>query len=164
MLLVIAGLPVYAFPPVDTPRQADVAYVIGPPTRERVALAEQLKTDGLVGGVLISVPATGEQSASELSACSHAGVVCATPDPMTTKGEVALLAAYARSHPADRVTVITFTPHVARTRFIFDRCSPAQVQTVAAATQLDPLEWAYQYAYQTAAFAKAAVTSCDDPE
>ena len=156
----VIGLPVYVWPPSDSFAHADVAYVIGPPTRERVSLAERLLADGVVDSVLVSVPERGDQSSRQLSVCARDDVTCTTPDPLTTKGEVTLLTEYRRTHPADRVIVITFAPHVARTRYIFETCYSGEVATTAAPTRLDAAEWAYQYVYQTAAFVKAAMTTC----
>lgn len=160
VVIAVAGLPVYVFPAVDEMVPGDVAYVIGPPTEQRVALAEQLKGAGVVDEILVSVPASGGQSARELSVCARTGVTCATPAPLTTKGEMALLTDYARTHPAERIIVITFAPHVARTRFILDKCFSGDAIVVAVDQPLRLDEWAYQYLYQTAAFAKAIVTPC----
>ena len=157
---VIMGLPLYVWPPSDSFAHADVAYVIGPPTRERVSLAERLLAEGVVDAVLVSVPERGGQSARQLSVCARDDVTCETPEPLTTKGEVALLTEYRRSHPADRVIVITFAPHVARTRYIFETCYDGEVATTVTPTRLNAAEWAYQYVYQTAAFVKAAMTTC----
>ncbi len=159
----IAGLPLYVFPPVDDlPRHAEVAYVIGPPTEARIAKAEALRDAGEVDAILISVPADGEQSRENLRVCAEPNVTCATPSPLTTAGEAALLDHYSADHAADSVIVITFTPHVVRTRFIFERCYAGETIVVASPARLDLLGWAYQYAYQSAAFVKAAVSPCID--
>ena len=167
LVIWVAGLPLYVFPPVDDPpqrgeRHAEVAFVIGPPTEERIAQAEALQDAGKVDAILISVPAEGEQSGENLRVCSEPNVTCATPSPATTTGEASLLDDYSADHPADSVIVITFTPHVVRTRFIFERCYVGETIVVASPTRLDLLEWVYQYAYQSAAFVKAAVWSCID--
>ena len=158
--LALAGVPVYVVPPSDDVAAADLAYVIGPPTEQRVALARQLQSGGVVRDVLISVPEAGGQSAAELSACSRPHVTCGTPAPLSTKGEVAMLLDYVRAHPTDEIIVVTFAPHVARTRFILEKCFPGEAAVMAVPQQLRPEEWVYQYLYQTAAFVKAAVTPC----
>lgn len=163
LFFALVGLPVYAFPPVQEPGRADVAYVIGPPTEQRVALAEQLQRDGLVREVLISVPLRGGQSASELSACNRTRVTCVTPEVLTTKGEVATLTSFVEAHNADSVIVITYAPHVVRTRFVLDKCFDGDATVVAAPQPLGFVAWVYQYAYQTAAFVKAATTPCAEP-
>ncbi|WP_157749241.1 hypothetical protein [Jatrophihabitans sp. GAS493] len=47
--------------------------------------------------------------------------------------------------------------HITRARFILNNCTDgAQISMVAASSErISPVEWAYQYLYQTAGFAKA---------
>lgn len=156
--LCLAGVPLYVFPASGRVGPADIAYVIGPPTRERIVLAEDLLSSGVVDRVIVSVPATGGQSAGQLSVCRVPDVTCAVPDPSTTKGEVAMLQQLVG--PGESVIVITFAPHVARTRFIFDRCYDGTVTVIASPTSLSAATWAYQYAYQSTSFVKAAITPC----
>lgn len=149
----------YVFPAAaEVPARADVIYVIGPPTEGRIALAEQLRRDGVADDILISVPTDGQQSAANLSACQQAYVSCVHPEPFTTAGEMAVLRD--EYGPGASAVVITFTPHVSRTRFIADRCAGAQVTVVAVPTSLDLGKWIYQFAYQTGGFAKALVVGC----
>ncbi|SFR94651.1 hypothetical protein SAMN04487846_0996 [Microbacterium sp. cf046] len=162
LVVAVAGLPVYVFPPEGETGRADVAYVIGPPTEQRVALAEQLRADGVVEQILVSVPRSGGQSARKLSACARPEVTCETPTPFSTKGEVAMLSDFLSGDRSAKVIVITFTPHVARTRFILDKCFDGDAVVIAVEQRLRPDQWAFQYAYQTAAFVKAIVTPCAD--
>lgn len=160
---VVAGLaimvPAYVFPAVAAaPPRADVIYVIGPPTEGRIALAEQLRSEGVADDILISVPSEGEQSAANLSVCQERRVTCAHPDPFTTAGEMALL--NTRYGPEASAVVITFTPHVSRTRFIAAQCAAAQVTVLDVRIPLDLGEWLYQFAYQTGGFAKAIAAPC----
>jgi uncharacterized SAM-binding protein YcdF (DUF218 family) len=68
---------------------------------------------------------------------------------------------YARTHDVHKAVVITFTPHVARTRYIFARCAPdIDVQVIGVDEHLNIGDWVYQFAYQTTAFVKAAATPC----
>ena len=63
---------------------------------------------------------------------------------------------------APSVIVVTSTPHVARTRYIFAKCYPGEF-TVVAAEQPDTLaEWAHAVRYQSIAFGKALVEPCPD--
>ena len=73
-----------------------------------------------------------------------------------------MLGAYARDHAVQRTIVITFTPHVARTRYIFAKCYPGEVTVVGVDEKLDLYEWAKQYIYQSTAFVKAWLTPCSD--
>lgn len=157
----LAGLPLYVFPPAAEPAPADLVYVIGPPAPARTDLQEQLLDEGLAPRGLISVaPPGGSDAASDIPACRDPRIVCLTPEPFTTAGEARLLRRYAADHGVERTIVITFTPHVARTRYIFDTCYPGEVTVVAVDPHLTPWEWVYQYAYQTGAFAKAILAPC----
>ena len=158
-VLVALGMSIYVFPPSsELPKRADVIYVIGPPTEGRIDLAEKLHEEGVASDILISVPLDGEQSAAELSVCQRSFVTCAHPEPFTTAGEMMLLDS---RYGADATAiVVTFTPHVSRTRFIAERCAEPTVTVVAAPTSLSPWEWLYQFAYQTGGFAKAFAQSC----
>lgn len=156
---VALGVTFYMNPEVDAvPSSADVIYVIGPPTEERIALARELRSDGVARDILISVPATGEQSAENLSICQDDDVACLHPDPFTTAGEMGLLdSLYGAGSTA---VVITFTPHVSRTRYIAESCARTDVTVIAASTKLSVGEWVYQFGYQTGGFAKAFAQSC----
>ncbi len=154
----LAGLPIYVFPPSSVPASADLIYIIGPPTKERIAEAEQLRADGVAERVLVSVPRKGADSASRLGYCHRSYVTCETPDPFTTRGEAAMLSAYAT--PDENVIVLTYTPHVARTRYIFGMCSTSPVEVVAVSEKMPLDRWIYNYAYQSAAFVKAWMLGC----
>ncbi|WP_314457583.1 YdcF family protein [uncultured Microbacterium sp.] len=161
--MAVAGVAImvqaYVFPAVAAPpARADVIYVIGPPTEGRIALAEQLRSDGVADDILISVPSEGEQSAAKLSVCQERYVACEHPDPFTTAGEMALL--NTRYGAEASAVVITFTPHVSRTRFIAGQCAAAQVTVIDVPTSLDLGQWMYQFAYQTGGFAKAVAAPC----
>lgn len=159
-VVVGVGLPIYVFPPVDQVERADLIYVIGPVTNPRLDLAEELRDAGVADRILISVAAEGPESAASFDICTEPAVECAHPEPFTTKGEAGLLSQLAPE--ADDVVVITFTPHVARTRFVFDRCSEATVTVMAAEHPVSLAAWTYQYLYQTAAFMKSWLTPCTD--
>ncbi|KAA9107769.1 YdcF family protein [Microbacterium rhizomatis] len=161
VLIALAGLPLYVFPPAETAEKADLIYVIGPPSPARIALEEAMRHDGIADAALISVSPPGDRkSAADLAVCTDLAVTCESPLPFTTKGETAMLAAYAADHDVQTVIVITFTPHVARTRYIFDKCYPGKVTVVGIDEHLTLSAWAYQYLYQSTAFVKAALTPC----
>lgn len=161
----VAGLPLYVFPPqAEVPPGADLVYVIGPPRPPRVAVAEQLRADG-IRDTLVSVaaapdPEAGFITASELPLCDEPDVTCGTPAPFTTAGEARMLTEYAQTHPVTAPVVLTFTPHVARTRYIFAKCYGQDVTVIGVDEHLDLGDWIYQYAYQTAAFVKAWAEPC----
>jgi len=161
LIVAIAGLPVYVFPHDDDVEDADTAFVLGPPTWQRIGVAQDLMAAGDVSKALISVSPSGRQSAGQYPPCEYPGFVCQTPDPFTTDGEVAMLRGFLTPEAIDhQVVVITFTPHVARTRYIFDRCYSGDVAVIGVDQDLSLFDWIYQYAYQSAAFVKAALRPC----
>lgn len=162
----VAGLPVFVFPPQGDPTDADLVYVIGPPEQPRLAFAAALQAIDPHAALLISVSDSragrGEKrfDASALEVCRRRGVICASPDPFTTAGETRLLRQYATEHETGKTVVVTFTPHVVRTRFIFAKCGEGDVTVVGVDTDLTLLDWVYEYAYQSAAFVKAWFSPC----
>lgn len=161
VLVAVAGLPLYVFPPRDAvPADADLVYVIGPPRAPRLAAAEQLLAESAPDRLLVSVSAAGALSASDLPVCDDADVTCGTPDPFTTAGEARMLTEYTRTHEVHDPVVVTFTPHVARTRYIFAKCYGSDVTVVGVDEHLGFFDWAYEYLYQTAAFVKAWIVPC----
>jgi hypothetical protein len=158
-VLALAGLPAYVFPPTEKVGSADLIYVIGPPTIERIRAAEALREQGVADRILVSVPLRGDQSADEQAICAEDYVDCVHPRPFTTSGEAGVLNELASG---ERVVVLTFTPHVARTRFIFERCFSGETVVEPVASSLNVAEWGYQYAYQSVAFVKALISKCPD--
>lgn len=162
--MVIAGLPLYVFPPPGDTAGADLVYVIGPPQQPRIDLAEKLRTAAKPLPALVSVSDDSQGDAvfdaSSVGFCSEQGVTCKSPTPFTTKGEAKMLTAYAATHTVGKTVVVTFTPHVARTRYIFAKCYAGDVTVVGVDENLSLADWIYQYAYQSTAFVKAWLAPC----
>lgn len=161
-LALVAAILVYVTPGSPKVERADVIFIIGPPTAARVALAEQLRAEGVADKLLVVAyenPAS-MWAIDTLPICSTPYTECASPDPSTTKGEVLLLKDYAARHHVESAIVLTVTPHVARTRYIFDRCYGPGVTVLPVAEDLSPAQWLHHFQYQTAAFAKAWLTPC----
>lgn len=158
MLVIVAGIlvaivaalfVVYVFPPRAAPsRDPDVVMVVGPADQWRVDWAEQLRGDH---AELVLSMSPGE----ERPECRDAGVICFHPTPFTTQGEARELRSLMRAHRWRTATVVTATPHLLRTQMRMDWCVPRGVTVVGRATGLTPGDWLYQFAYQTAGFAKA---------
>ncbi len=159
----IIGLPLYVFPAVDEPRETDVVYVIGPPTDARMTVAESMLDAGLANALMVSVDPDEDWKRAE-AACAEPRpypVYCSKPDPFTTRGEAQWLRAMTAEHGWDSATVVTFTPHITRTRVLMKRCFDGDLALVEGETSLAWWYWAYHYAYQSAAFAKVALNqSC----
>lgn len=159
VLFVLVGIPLYVFPSNDDVEGADLIYVIGPPVSQRTALAEELVDRGVAETVLVSAPGDMWMDSPY---CETTHVICERPKPATTKGEVLLLEEYIKQHNVEKTVVITFDPHVSRTRFIFDKCFEGDVAVVGVDEYLGIKDWAYQYLYQSSAFLKAWATPCAD--
>jgi hypothetical protein len=61
-------------------------------------------------------------------------------------------------HHWSSATVITMTPHIARTRVLMDRCvTSGEVTVIGNADHLRIRDWVYQFFYQTGGFIKVAL-------
>lgn len=158
-LIVLVGLPLYVFPPAAAVPPSDAAYVLGPPMDERLEVAERLRDEGLVERIVISVQASDGQTADDLAICREDDVTCAVAEPSTTRGEERLITDVADG-AAPSLIVVTSTPHVARTRFIFAKCYPGEVTVIGAGRPDSLAGWTSQYLYQSLAFVKAFIEPC----
>lgn len=156
----IASTAIFAHPSNDTTETADVIFVIGPPTHLRLLEATRLLSEGVSNRLLVSVYRQ-KYTKEGLPVCEMPETDCLIAAPSTTKGEAQLLQDYLERTETESALVLTFTPHVARTRYIFERCVDAHVSVRGVDEEMDASKWAFQYAYQTAAFAKAVITPCD---
>jgi hypothetical protein len=157
---VIAGLPVYVRPQIDPLRRADAIFVLGGLDPNRITLALDLATNGWAPVVVLSNPERS-QAGWLTRFCSmphpHFRGECVIPDPPTTKGEGRQLRRLAAQYRWRTVIVITFRPHISRARFILERCFDGDLVMIASKTNVSMLEWAHQYAYQTAGYVSAAL-------
>jgi hypothetical protein len=148
-----AVLVVYVFPPRGTPaRDPDVVMVVGPADQWRIDWAQQLR--GSHAALAISVGL--EEHHPE---CAETGVICFHAEPYTTQGEARELRTLMHDHRWTTATVVTMTPHLLRTQMRMDWCVPHGVTVVGRSTGLSPGDWIYQFAYQTAGFAKALLVT-----
>ena len=131
----------------------DAVFVLGPATPSRIAKAENIVSEA--GGqipLIVSKPQGGP--------CYVSPRICVTPKPATTAGEMDALRREAEQlgfrHPA----IVTFTPHVARARYIAQRCYGQPVSVVGVPADLGLAGTAYQLVYQTVGFLKAIFLPC----
>jgi uncharacterized SAM-binding protein YcdF (DUF218 family) len=82
---------------------------------------------------------------------------CVIPDPPTTKGEAQELHRLAADYGWHTVIAVTSRPHIARARFILERCFDGNLAMVESPAHLSVPGWAYQYIYQTAGYARAVL-------
>ncbi|GAA1469962.1 YdcF family protein [Microbacterium thalassium] len=158
-LVVIAGLPLYVFPPPAEIERSDLVQVLGPALDDRIEMAEQLVADGYADRILVSVPPEGEP-ASDPEWCNDPLFTCQVPDPYTTDGETVMLERFAREHGVTSTIVLTETGHVARARYIYSTCYPGDATVVEVPADRTAQWLVWTYAYQTGAFVKAFLTGC----
>jgi len=154
----IAGLPVYVRPQIDSLRPADAIFVLGGDDWRRHTLGVELGMEGWAPRVVLSHPdGPGEDWAAENCGKEFPGfeLDCFLPDPPTTRGEARELGRMAEQYGWDRVIVVTFVPHISRARFILERCFDGELIMIASPADLPPWRWASEYVYQTAGFLKA---------
>ena len=162
LLVVLIGVPLYVLPPAGDPKKSDAILVLGPPTEQRIALAEELRDEGVSDLIIVSVQKSGGQTEQDLDICRDEGVRCDVPDPFTTRGEVLLISENSAASDPPSLTVVTFTPHVMRARYIFGKCYAGDVTVVSTNQPLSFGGWAYQYLYQSVAFVKALFEPCPE--
>jgi uncharacterized SAM-binding protein YcdF (DUF218 family) len=169
---VLAVLAVFAFacsvvvlavPKQDHPERVDVIVVLGGPVKESIPYGIALAESGRAANVLISTPpgAGGQAGKAECAKPNGVNVVCFTPRNATTEGEALSASWRAEKEGWHSMLVVTAQYHVARSRFIFDRCYSGDLYVAAPAAAIAPGEWLYQFVYQPTAFLKAiASTRC----
>lgn len=152
---VLAGLPVYVRPQIDRLRHADAILVLGGRDYDRYPFGIGLGKQGWAPIVVLSVDRWRAGYCATLH--PHVDLRCFIPDPPTTKGEAQELHRLAASYGWRTVIVVTSRPHISRARFILEHCFDDNLVMVESPAHLSALEWAYQYVYQTAGYARAVL-------
>ncbi|MFR9750557.1 YdcF family protein [Nocardia sp. 004] len=161
VIAVVALWPVYVRPRTDPPAPADAILVLGGAHDGREQLGLRLARAGYAPRVVFSNPYT---DSAMMNRICHGGysfeVLCFDPAPRTTRGEGRALARLAWADEWRRVIVVTFTPHVARARYILGKCWDGELLFAEHRPDLSVARWAYDYAYQSAGFVKAFFEDC----
>lgn len=170
MAIVLAGIPLYVLPATDDPEtvDVDVAYVIGPPTDARIKAAIELIREGRAGALLVSADVENlhgdwNEARRVCSEDGHADVpddvetLCDRPDPFTTRGEARWLEEEMAAHGWESAAVVTFTPHISRTRMIMQRCDTGDISMVDSGSSMSARNLVQRYVHETAGFVKALV-------
>lgn len=149
---VVAGLPVYVRPQIDPLRHADAILVLGGIAEDRYPFGIGLGEQGWAPIVVLSV----DQWRTRFCVAPHPHfkLRCFIPDPPTTRGEARELHRLAANYGWRTVIVVTFRPHISRARFILEQCFDGNLVMVESPEHLSVLEWAHQYVYQTAGYAR----------
>jgi hypothetical protein len=157
---VVAGVPVYVRPQIETLRHADAILILGGPDYERYRYGLDLGVQGWAPNVVVSNPhGANDRWLTRFCATPQTRfeMHCFTPDPPTTKGEGRELRRLASQHGWRTVIVVTLRPHISRARFILEQCFDVNLVMVAIPGRLSVPIWAFQYVYQTAGYARALV-------
>ena len=165
LAVVVAGLPLFVFPSTDEPREVDAIIVLGPPREARIQAAQQLVADGYSDTIVIAVDDYGIDSAINIDACAPdaadgpEGSVtrCLIPEPFTTAGEALMVKRLAAAEGWESVMIVTNVTHISRARMIFTDCLGGGVLATDDGAGIEDSNWAWMYAYQSAAFVKALV-------
>ncbi|CAM3042474.1 YdcF family protein [Skermania piniformis] len=159
--ITVALWPVYVRPQADPLARADAIVVLGGAHDGREELGLQLAAAGWAPQVVFSNPYA---YSSLMSRICHGGysfrVSCFRPDPGTTRGEGREIARRAEQEGWHRVIVVTFTPHVSRSRYIIGRCWDGDITMAAVPSRLSPQVWAFNYIYQSFGYARAVLEKC----
>ncbi|WP_156156200.1 ElyC/SanA/YdcF family protein [Demequina maris] len=166
-VFVVASLLLYVYPAHDEPGPVDAVFVIGPPTDGRIALAQQMIAEGDTDTLVVSIhPGDVEREYTPMAdtVCTEPQpytVICGEPDPFTTAGEAAWIRDLATENGWESVGVITFTPHLSRTRVIMERCWDGDLRYLDSQEHIPASYMLQQAFYQTAGFLKVAFrTGC----
>lgn len=166
VFMLLLPIPLIFAPKIDRPEPVDVILVLGPPEETRLDLAVSLIEKGYSSRLMISVSETDwPYSADAISLCTAElayKVYCQQSEPFTTQGEIGWLTKASEYMNWDSAMVITFEPHVSRTRLYLDRCYGGDSLVIS--DGMMPRNFtglAQQYFYQNAGFAKALVVTTD---
>ena len=149
---VVAGLPVYVRPQIDPLRHADAIFVLGGIAEDRYPFGIGLGEQGWAPIVVLSIDRWRTRFCA--TPHPHFNLRCFIADPPTTKGEAQELRRLAADYGWRTIIVVTFRPHISRARFILERCFDGNLVMVESPEHLSVLEWAHQYVYQTAGYAR----------
>jgi uncharacterized SAM-binding protein YcdF (DUF218 family) len=160
----ISGYVLFANARVDELQRVDAIVVLGGEHDGREDYGLKLARAGWAPTVVLSNPYdVGDPVMTRVcQAEPDIEVICARPDPMTTRGEAILMRQLAEERGWSNIMVISWRYHLPRARLIFRQCFSAEPgRTVMVAVprryRLGPLGWEYVFAYQWAGLATAVV-------
>jgi uncharacterized SAM-binding protein YcdF (DUF218 family) len=135
--VLVATAVLFAFPPQDHPRHADVVVVLSG-SKDRLPKGLELMRRGVAPVLAISDGAVpGWPVANRLCRGGQKfRVVCFHPNPYSTRGEARFVAALMKRRGWKRVVVVTSRYHVIRARMDFRRCVDGDVKAVGASASL----------------------------
>ncbi|MDI9898535.1 YdcF family protein [Rhodococcus sp. IEGM 1409] len=156
------GWPVYVTPKIDAPEKADAIVVLGGDHDGREEYGLSLAEQGFAPQIVFSNPYRASDTTMKSICEGHYDfdVSCFKPDPSTTRGEGQEIRRRAEAEGWKRVIVVTFVPHVSRSRYIIGKCWDGEIRVVADPQPLPVWVWAANYVWQTAGYVRAQFESC----
>jgi uncharacterized SAM-binding protein YcdF (DUF218 family) len=160
--IIAAGWPVYVNPVIDEPEPADAIIVLGGAHDGREELGIQLAEEGYAPQIVFSDPYRSNDTKMK-AICEGVydfELSCFKPNPSTTRGEGREIRRRAEAEGWKRVIVVTFVPHVSRSRHIIENCWDGEVKVVAKPQSLPLWTWTANYIWQTAGYVRTVFEDC----
>lgn len=160
--IIAVGWPVYVNPKIDEPEQADAIIVLGGAHDGREELGLTLAEQGYAPQIIFSNPYRADDTKMK-AICEGTyafELSCFTPYPSTTRGEGREIRRRAEQEGWKRVIVVTFIPHVSRTRHIIENCWDGEIKVVAQPQTLPIRTWTFNYIWQTAGYVRTVFEDC----
>lgn len=166
VFIVVVGLigrPIYMSPATDDPNAVttDVVMVLGPPTDQRMFVAQHMIDEGHAKALMVSWDPKATQYTAAKDACTTKQtfpVFCEKPVPFSTRGEAEWLATLSQDQGWKSAAVVTFRPQITRARALMNRCAVPGLKMIDSHDEISAFAWFYQYAYQTGGFIKMGPT------
>lgn len=160
----ISGYLMFTNANVDALQKVDAIIVLGGEHDGREDYGLKLARDGWAPTVVISNPYEGDDTVMQ-RVCRPAqdiDVICARPDPLTTRGEATIMRRLATERAWSKIIVVSWRYHLPRARLIFRQCfsddaGSAVMVDVPRRYRYSLLGWEFTYAYQWGGLAKAVV-------
>lgn len=149
---------VYVHPPMDKPlHTADAVVVLGGTPYERFEYGIELAESGLAPEVVISnsVGADNRRMQDLCDTRATVRITCFLPDPWTTRGEAREIRALAEQRGWTSIVVVTTTAHIARARYILERCFGGGISMTDYPEHQSVFEQVTGWVYQSAGWVRA---------
>ncbi|WP_099042253.1 YdcF family protein [Mycobacterium neglectum] len=145
---------------IDQLRPADAILILGGRGHDRYSVGLELALEGWAPNLDVSNPHDAEVAWGEnycTAPPANLRMFCFVPDPGTTRGEGRELRRLARQYGWRTVIVVTFRPHISRSRFILEQCFDGDLVMVDSPANLSLKDWTFEYLYQTAGYLRTLV-------
>ncbi|MFG1930521.1 YdcF family protein [Mycobacterium sp. NPDC048908] len=163
VLMGVSGMAVFTNAKVDQLQRADAVVVLGGEHDGREDYGIELARGGWAPTVVISDAYAKDDPVMDRVCKPQPAieVICARAPQMNTRGEAQMVHRLAAKRSWKKIIVVTWRYHLPRARLIFRQCfSPdpdaVVMQAVPRRYDYSLARWQFIYAYQYAAFAKAA--------